>query len=294
VKRLALAGAVVVVAAAAVAGLLLAARDSSNPKASGPPAGPYRGSHPPKGVQAPDFTLLDYRGKAVRMANLRGQIVLTTFVDSACREACPLILSRLGRGLKMLDGRTRAWVVSLAITVNPTVDTPAHVRRFLLERGALGEVDYLIGTVSRLRPVWNAYGILSAVDTGDANVHSAGVRVFDRRGEWVSTLHTGVDLTAANIAHEVRTALARSNGWPFTLRTHCGILSAWIGGRVWLADPPLTDGSGNPPAGWPNPAALGTLRELSQTRAEFRSREGKVAYFVRALPGTRDPARGCE
>jgi cytochrome oxidase Cu insertion factor (SCO1/SenC/PrrC family) len=262
--------------------------------ASGPPAGPYRGSRPPSGVYAPDFTLRDYRGKVVRMASLRGQIVLTTFVDSACHEACPLILSRLSGGLQMLDGRTRPWVVALAITVNPGVDTTAHVRRFLGERGALGQVDYLIGSVRRLRPVWKAYGILPAVDTGDANVHSADVRVFDRRGEWVSTLHTGVDLTAANVAHDVRTALARSNGWPFTLRTHCGVLSAWIGGRVWLADPPLTDGSGNPPPGWPNPAARGTLRQLSQARAEFHSREGKVAHFVPAPAGARDPARGCE
>ncbi len=210
-KWLAFTGALAVVAAAAVGGLLLAARDSSNPGASRPPAVPYRGSRPPTGVHAPDFTLRDYRGKTVRMGSLRGRIVLTTFVDSACHEACPIILARLGRSLRMLDDATRRQVVALAITVNPKVDTPAHVRRFLRERGALGQVDYLIGTVRQLRLVWKAYGILPAVDTGDSDVHSADVRVFDRRGEWVSTLHTAVDLTAANIAHDVETALARSS-----------------------------------------------------------------------------------
>ena len=78
------------------------------------------------------------------------------------------------------------------------------------QRGALGQIDYLIGTVRQLRPVWNAYGILPAVDTGSADIHSADVRVFDRHGEWVSTLHTAVDLTPANVVHDVRTALDRS------------------------------------------------------------------------------------
>ena len=42
--------------------------------------GPYRGSEPPAGIYAPDFTLRTYDGKSVRMAKLRGRVVLTTFV----------------------------------------------------------------------------------------------------------------------------------------------------------------------------------------------------------------------
>ena len=210
-KWLALAGAVVVLGAAVLGGLLLGARDSANPGTSGPPAGRYRGSRPPTGIHAPDFTLQNYRGQSVRMVRLRGRIVLTTFVDSACREACPIILGQLGRGLRMLDAATRAQVVALAITVNPKVDTPARVRRFLRQRHALGQVDYLIGTVRQLRPVWKAYGILPAVDTGNSDVHSADVRVFDRRGIWLSTLHAGVDLTPANLVHDIRLAMHRTS-----------------------------------------------------------------------------------
>jgi cytochrome oxidase Cu insertion factor (SCO1/SenC/PrrC family) len=92
-------------------------------------------------------------------------------------------------------------------TVNPRVDTPARVRRFLRERDALGEVDYLIGTAQRLCPVWTAFAIVPAVDTCNADVHSADVRIFDRRGVWVTTLHTGVDLTPDNVAHDIRAAL---------------------------------------------------------------------------------------
>jgi protein SCO1 len=194
-----------------VLALLFAAPDSSNSGISGPSARPYRGSRPPAGIKAPDFTLRDYRGQTVRMAGLRGRIVLTTFVDSACHESCPIILARLARGLRLLDQHTRSQVTALAITVNPPVDTASHVRRFLRQRGALGQIDYLIGRTRQLRPVWKAYGILPAVDTGNADIHSADVRIFDRHGEWVSTLHTAVDLTPANVAHDVRTALERSS-----------------------------------------------------------------------------------
>ena len=41
--------------------------------------------------------------------------------------------------------------------------------------------------------------------------------------------------------------------YSYTLYTHCGILSAYFDGRRWMADPMLTDGSGNPPPGWGNP-----------------------------------------
>ena len=49
--------------------------------------------------------------------------------------------------------------------------------------------------------------VLSALDSGDANTHSASVRVFDREGRWISTLHPSVDLTVQNLANDARVAL---------------------------------------------------------------------------------------
>jgi hypothetical protein len=85
----------------------------------------------------------------------------------------------------------------------------------------------------------------------------------------------------------------RGVAYPYVLYTHCGILSASFDGRLWLADPPLTDGSGNPQPGWGNPAEEGTMTLVSADRAEFRSEGGNVARFVPAR-GAPDPAAGCE
>jgi hypothetical protein len=97
-------------------------------------------------------------------------------------------------------------------------------------------------------------------------------------------------------AEEVPCAAGAEVGVPYryTLYTHCGILSAYFDGRRWLAKPPLTDGSGNPPsAEWGNPADTGTMTLVARDRAEFRNGSGAVARFVPAR-GAPDPAAGCE
>jgi cytochrome oxidase Cu insertion factor (SCO1/SenC/PrrC family) len=167
----------------------------------------YRGSIPPPGIHAPDFALRSYRGPIVRMAHLRGKVVLVTFLDSKCTESCPIIAGMIAIAMHRLSPPERRQVEAVAITVQPHLDTPASVRRFLGARHALGALDFLIGSVQQLRPVWKAYGILPAVDTGSADIHSADVRVFNRDGIWVSTMHVPVDLTPTNLVHDIRTAL---------------------------------------------------------------------------------------
>jgi hypothetical protein len=63
-------------------------------------------------------------------------------------------------------------------------------------------------------------------------------------------------------------------GRPFDLYTHCGVLGADVGGVWFAAEPPLTDGAGNPPAGWANPEQPGTLTMVSPTEAVFRDDAG--------------------
>jgi hypothetical protein len=66
---------------------------------------------------------------------------------------------------------------------------------------------------------------------------------------------------------------------PYTLYTHCGVISATINGSIFYAAPALTDGSGNPPPGWGNPYDSGEISLTSPTTAEFRDSAGTSAHF---------------
>ena len=141
------------------------------------------------------------------MRDFRGKAVAITFLDTQCTEACPVIAAQIARGMALLPPANRRRVAAIAITVDPDEDTPRRVRRFLREQGALGKLHYAVGSLAELRPVWNAFQVLPSVETGDDDIHSAPVRIFDRRGRWVSTLHAGGDLTPASLAHDLRLAL---------------------------------------------------------------------------------------
>jgi len=194
---------------AIVTGAVLAALDVGRPRETttltGP--GPYRGSEPPAGIRLPAFSLRDVvNGERVDSERLRGRVVLITFLDSDCTHQCPIIAGEIGRGLRLLPANLRARTSALALSVNPKIDTRASVVRFLRQRRA-EEMTYLSGALSELQPVWRRFDILSAYETGDADTHSADVRIFDPQGIWVSTQHAGVDLTPGNLVYDIRRAL---------------------------------------------------------------------------------------
>ena len=172
-------------------------------------AGTYRGSRPPAGMLSPDFRLRSYRGPVVRSRDLRGNVVLVTFLDTRCTTQCPIIAGILGEAMRKLPAPVRAKTVAFAISVDPEYDTPESVRRFLRRRNALGTFDFLLGTEKQLRPVWRSFYVLAVSKTANPNVHSADVRVFDPSGMWVSTMHVGVDLTPASLVYDVETALEK-------------------------------------------------------------------------------------
>jgi protein SCO1/2 len=193
-----------------VAGVAVLASDRGGRAAGLSGEAPYRGSEPPVRIMLPEFELPSYRGGRVSTGELRGRVVLLTLLDSQCTDACPILASVIARTVDRLSPDERALVRALAITGDPTEDTPASVRRFLAARGAEGRLDYLLGQERELRPLWTALQLLPSLDTGQDALHSAPLRIYDRSGVWVATLHAGADLSEENLLHDIRYALAAS------------------------------------------------------------------------------------
>ncbi len=169
----------------------------------------YVGSEVPPGIELVDFALTDQAGRLVRSPDLRGRVLLLTFLDSQCTESCPVIAWTIARTLDGLEDSERRQVRAVAISTDPEEDTRGAVRAFLARNRALGRLEYLGASepVATLRLVWRAFDVLSSLESGQDTLHSAPVRVYDRRGIWVSTLHAGADLTEENLATDIRAAL---------------------------------------------------------------------------------------
>lgn len=192
-----------------VAGAILALDDGSQPAALAltNDAGPYRGSEPAAVIRLPGFSLRNHDGRLVRSDELRGKVTLLTFLDSQCTEACPILASQIAQGLDRLSAQERPEVVAVAISTDPTEDTPESVRAFLEKQGALGKLLYLVGPEAEMRALWKRFKILSSHESGQDTLHSAPLRIYDRDLVWVATLHAGVDLSPDNLVHDIRVAL---------------------------------------------------------------------------------------
>ena len=195
--RIALPAAALLGALAVALGFVLT-RDGGEPD--------FRGSEPPEGLTMPQFSVDVRDGSTVSTSALRGKAVAVTFLDTQCTEACPVVAAQIGDAIRLL-GNDRGRVVALAFSVDPVNDTPARIRSFLARFRAQDAIRYVDGSVADLRPVWRGFKIVPSYETGESNMHSAPVRVYDTEGYWRSTLHPGVDLTPANLVNDLRAAL---------------------------------------------------------------------------------------
>lgn len=128
---------------------------------------------------APPMRLRDQRGQLVSLADLRGRVLLVTFMDSHCTTECPVEGHQLAAVQRTFPARSRPEIV--VVSVNPA-DTPRSVRRFARLRGWHGAWRWLMGSSAELGRVWSAYGI--EVDpTSHDIIHSAALYIVDRRGD---------------------------------------------------------------------------------------------------------------
>lgn len=72
------------------------------------------------GTPAPDFHLVDQTGQPVALSDLRGRVVVLTFLYTRCPDTCPLIVSKLGQVHDQL-GEQAQGVAFVAVTVEQPV-----------------------------------------------------------------------------------------------------------------------------------------------------------------------------
>ena len=103
---------------------------------------------PPREEPA-DFRLRDQEGRPASLETARGQVVVLTFLYTACWDLCPAQASEIADAV----GRVGDGVVVYIVSVDPVGDTQEHVREWIDEHGFThAPFRYLIGSRRRSRP----------------------------------------------------------------------------------------------------------------------------------------------
>jgi protein SCO1/2 len=140
---------------------------------------------------APDFTLTDGpSGQTVTLSDLRGQVVLLTFLYTRCPDTCPLTAETI-RAARDRLGNDAKNVAFLAVSVDPPGDTPSTTRAFVSDHGLAGTLHYLIGPQAALARVWQSYGVAQATSASGV-LHSDVIYLIDKATRSRVLIHSTV------------------------------------------------------------------------------------------------------
>lgn len=185
------------VAVFALGAVLLAARSNDDGGGDVATAGSrFEGAVMPEGLRAPNFKLRNQDGERVSMRALRGDPVIVTFLYTNCDDTCPVQAQTVRGALDELGED----VPALAVAVDPPRDTPQSARAFLAEQRATGRLDFVLGSRSELRPLWNGFFIAPQTVTQE---HQARFTLVDKRG-FQRVGYPGFEATPERLAHDLR------------------------------------------------------------------------------------------
>lgn len=109
----------------------------------------------------PSFTLIDQEGNPFDAENkLRGKIVAINFIYTTCSDVCPLFTIEFVRLQQALRNQTQLNSFFVSITTDPEIDSPKVLKAYARRFGAdLKNWVFLTGDESRLKDVWNGFGV---------------------------------------------------------------------------------------------------------------------------------------
>jgi len=133
---------------------------------------------------APPITLTDQSGQPVSLDQLRGKVVVLTFFDADCDDACTVLAADI-TGADADLGSSRSRVVFLTVNTDThTTTDPPPAAVTLTGLPTLGNWNFLTGSLAALDAVWRSYGVAINVATTSGIVAHNNVMYFvDPKGQ---------------------------------------------------------------------------------------------------------------
>jgi protein SCO1/2 len=164
----------------------------------------------PIGATVPDFTLIDQRGTSVRLSDLRGRVVVVTFIYTRCPlpDYCPRMVTNLAAVRDRFRARLGQDVTLLTVTFDPQYDTPERLAAYArLHNADIPGWHFLTGDAEGIKQVCAAFGVEYWPDSG-LITHTLQTAVIDREGRLAAAVE-GKDFTGRQIADLVQSVLER-------------------------------------------------------------------------------------
>lgn len=139
-------------------------------------------------VRAPHVVLYDPEGRPVSLAADRGKVVVLTFFDASCADACRVIAAEIRHADADL-GPLASRVEFLTVNTDPLrlAATPAPPAVTSSGLAALANWRFLTGPVRTLNGVWSDFGVsISVYVDSKIVVHNDVLYLVDRSGNLVS------------------------------------------------------------------------------------------------------------
>lgn len=151
--------------------------------------------------------MVGHDGKSYRMADFKGKVVALFFGYTHCPDVCPTTMTTMNRSAKLLGTRAREVQV-VFVTLDPERDTVDVLKRYVPYFNA--DFIGLRGDAETTKKLAQDFKMFyarqeSASKAGYLIDHSAGVYVFDRKGDLRLYLNHGQ--SAKDIAHDLAVLL---------------------------------------------------------------------------------------
>lgn len=132
---------------------------------------------------APEFVLTTQGGTRLALRDLRGKVVVVTFIYTGCADTCPLLTAKMATLQAKLGAEFGPRVFFASVTVDPERDTPAVLARYARTHGANpAGWAFLTGTPGEIQDVERRYGIYAKRnERGDVD-HTFLTSLIDRDG----------------------------------------------------------------------------------------------------------------
>jgi protein SCO1/2 len=175
-----------------------------------PPVAGHRateGGRLPRIGAAADFTLTTQDEGRLGLRDLRGKVVVVTFVYASCTDTCPILTAKLASLQEPLGAALGAHVVFVAITVDPERDTPAVLRKYARHHGVRPPGwAFLTGSPAQIREVARGYGVYARRAPGGDVDHTFLTSIVDRGGI-LRVQYLGVRFDPGELLGDLRSVL---------------------------------------------------------------------------------------